>query len=367
MDALPDAPITLVTGFPNPVTRSLVPALIARHGDCRVVAVVGPDQRQAAVPLAGALGSSLVLVDGDPSAIDFGLSGSEYVRLAQRVVRIFHFASESSASLGTAALERINIGAMREVLELARMARGLRAVVIGSSTLVSGRFSGHFAESDLDVGQTFRSYADESLGAAERMARRAQVSLPICILRPSQIVGDSRTGEFGAFDGPYPFVALILGAPQDLPLVLPTRGDEHVNLVPCDYVAQAALHLGFERAAFGRTVHLVDDDPPTVRRVYELVAERAGKRLPNAALPGNLTSALLKTPGVHRLSRNQSAFLDVVRTPVTYDTANARELLARAGVVCPPFESIVGSMVESVRRRLDRRTVDSAGDRNPPA
>lgn len=365
MHALPDAPLTLVTGFPNAVTRRLVARLIEREPERQVVVVVGPDQREAARPLLPAFGSSLVLVEGDATAIDFGLSGPDYAMLCERVERVFHFAGEHSASLGRDALDRVNVGSMREVLELGRMARRLKSLTIGSSTLVSGRFAGHFRESDLNVGQGFRTHSEQSLATAELMARRVADRLPLSILRPSHVVGDSVTGEFDAFDGPYPFVALILGAPQDLPPVLPTRGDEQVNLVPCDYVADAALHVGLDPAALGRTFHLVDENPPTVRRLYELVAQRAGKRPPNASLPANLTSALLKTPGVHRLSKNQSAFLDVVRTPVSYETTNTREWVASVGVICPRFEDLVGPMVESVRRRLDRRTLDAAADRKP--
>ena len=60
--------------------------------------------------------------------------------------------------------------------------------------------------------------------------------LPIAIVRPTQIVGDSRTGEVDRFDGPYLLILLILSAPQDFPVLLPARGDTPMNLVPIDFV-----------------------------------------------------------------------------------------------------------------------------------
>jgi hypothetical protein len=50
---------------------------------------------------------------------------------------------------------------------------------------------------------------------------------------------------------------------------------------------------------------------------------------------------------------------------VSYETTNTREWIVPAGVVCPRFEDLVGPMVECVRRRLDRRTLDPAADRKP--
>ena len=83
MEPLPDAPLTVVTGFPNPVTRRLVTALIERDPARVVVAVVGSDQREAARPLCAALGSRLMLVDGDNSTV-----GAPYVEGAKVSCRV---------------------------------------------------------------------------------------------------------------------------------------------------------------------------------------------------------------------------------------------------------------------------------------
>jgi EAL domain-containing protein (putative c-di-GMP-specific phosphodiesterase class I) len=53
----------------------------------------------------------------------------------------------------------------------------------------------------------------------------------------------------------------------------------------------------------GRTFHLVDDNPPTARRVFELIAQAAGRPGPVGSLPNQLATALLRTPGIERISQ----------------------------------------------------------------
>jgi hypothetical protein len=154
-----------------------------------------------------------------------------------------------------------------------------------------------------------------------------------------------------------------LSSPEEIPMPLPTRGDELLHLAPIDFVVRAIHHIGMQPAAVGRTFHLTDPRPPTVRQALQLVAQHGGKRLPAASLPANLTQALLKTPGVHLVSKNQRAFLEVVRTRVRYDTSGADELLKPAGIRCPSFESYAEQLVQYVRSRLQsRRVFDRSGE-----
>jgi thioester reductase-like protein len=174
-------------------------------------------------------------------------------------------------------------------------------------------------------------------------------------VRPSILVGDSKTGEIDVFDGPYLFVLLLLGSPVDLTLPLPSRGDLTLNLVPVDYVARAAVALGREPAATSRTFHLVDPAPLPSRRVFELVAQSAGKKLPRGFIPVNLTRALLRTPGLERFAKSPRAFLERLATECRYMSQSARELLGPLGIECPPFERYVDPLVGHVRQRMAER------------
>jgi thioester reductase-like protein len=321
----------------------------------------GQKSLQGALPiLTGEQRSRLVALEADPTAIDLGLSGKEYRELAEQVDRIHHAAQLTRLGASRALAEAVNVRGMREVVELGRACKNIRSIVVHSSACVSGNRTGRVLERELNAGQSFRSVTEETLACAERTAQSAMKELPITVVRPSQIVGDSHTGEIDELDGPYPFIQLMLGLPEDLSPPLPTRGDEILHLAPIDFVVRAAHHIGMQPSALGRTFHLTDPEPPSVRQALQLVAKHSGKRVREASLPSNLTQAFLKAPVIRRLSAEQRAYLELVRTSVRYDTTNADEILGPAGIVCPSFESYVGSLVRYLRARAQGRLQSGA-------
>jgi nucleoside-diphosphate-sugar epimerase len=182
--------------------------------------------------------------------------------------------------------------------------------------------------------------------------------VPIAVVRPSTIVGDSRTGEIDRFDGPYLLVLLVVTSPPDLALPLPGLGDEPLNLVPIDWVARASVALGRNPRSRGRTFHLVDPRPLTARRVFELVARAGGRRGPRGSIPANLARAVLRAPGIDRIAKSPRAFLETLTTQVSYDSRNADELLASLPGdtgACPPLETYVDKLVEYVQHRMRQR------------
>lgn len=356
--------VVLVTGFPSFRGRKMAEQLLASSPTTRLAAMVHPklvDEAQAFVgELAPSLRERVELLEGDAAAIDLGLSGQELRDLGSRVTHIHHVAQVTSPGVSRLLAEEVNIGAMREVIEFGRLCSGLRNLVVHSSAQVSGNRTGLVLEEELRAGQSFRSVVEETLAIAEQLARSASKDLPITVLRPTQIVGDSRTGEVDHFDGPYLLIQLILNAPQELPVVLPVSGDVPMNLVPIDYVVAAADHIGRNPDAVGRTFHLTDPRPLTVRRVFELVAQSGGRRLPGGFIPSGVARALLGAPGLRWMSKGPRAFLDTITTPVRYDTRNTDAVLDGSSVHCPPFEAYVDALVAFVKQRVKERRVKHA-------
>src|SRR5512139_1668709 len=153
------------------------------------------------------------------------------------------------------------------------------------------------------MGQRFHNTYEETKLQAELLVRRAQADLPATIYRPSIVVGDSRTGEIDRFEGPYALAILLVASPLAVPLPLPGAGAAPLNVVPIDFVVEAAVSIARNPAAVGKTVHLVDPAPLSARHVYELIAARAGKRLPGVSVPSRAFDALLQLPVLERLSR----------------------------------------------------------------
>ena len=81
---------------------------------------------------------------------------------------------------------------------------------------------------------------------------RAADALPVTIVRPSTVVGDSRTGEIDRFEGPYALGILLVASPLVVPLPLPGNGVAPLNVVPVDFVVRAAVRLARTRARRAR-------------------------------------------------------------------------------------------------------------------
>src|SRR6185436_18459880 len=172
--------------------------------------------------------------------------------------------------------------------------------------------------------------------------------VPIAVVRPATIVGDSLTGEIDRFDGPYLLILLILTTPPEIAVPLPGRGDAPLNLVPIDFVVRASNAIGKDSRAPGRTFHLVDPAPISAKRAFELVAGAAGRRSPRGFIPTNVTKALLRTPGLERFAKSPRALVDRLATPVRFDAKNAEQILQSYRISCPPFESYVDRVVQYV-------------------
>jgi thioester reductase-like protein len=330
---------------------------------CVVRAKFLPDAKRAIAALPSEQQKRVSLIEGDAAAMDLGLSGAEFRELAGEVDYIHHCAAVSYPGIDRKAAEHVNVKGVTEVLELARAATNLKCLVHHSTAAVSGDRSGVVFEEELDRGQDFRNVVEETRARAERIMRRAMPQVPICILRPTIVVGDSQTGEVDRLDGPYLLILLMLTSPADFAMPLPGRGDVQLNLVPVDYVARAAAIIGRDPRAVGMTFHLADPSPLTSRRVFELVARAGGRPTPRGFIPANLTKALLRAPGIERFARSPRAFLETLGTKTNYSTKNTDEILLGTDVRCPPFETYVETIVAHARVRLrERREVEETHD-----
>jgi nucleoside-diphosphate-sugar epimerase len=276
--------------------------------------------------------------------MDLGLSGEEFAVLAEHVEVIHHCASITDPA-GTQEDAAGNLRAADEILEFAEAAPRLKRLVCWSSASVSGNREGFIKETELDDKMGFRNPIEESLYRVERMLGESADDLPIVVLRPALMVGDSITGEFEDLDGLYLLIRFLLNAPDDYRIPTPSRTGVRISAVPVDYAVRAGLHIAANERSIGRTFHIVDPKPVTVQYALQLFAEATGHPAPREHDPLNLATALMRAPGLQRFRNTTRAFLDHLNTDVIYDDHNTRELLVDAGISCPALESYVDMMV----------------------
>lgn len=342
-------PAALITGFPAFAARRMIQQIVSADPDTKLYVLARDKFAGEAASLVGALspGQAEVLV-GDVCDMDLGLSSAEYRALSRELTWIHHLAGIHVMGIDDETAHRINVVGTRTVIELARDAARLERVVHWSTAMVSGDRRGTYYEDDLEAGQKFHNAYERTKYEAERMVRAAMRQLPITVVRPSIIVGDSKTGEIDRLDGPYYLLVVIATNASGVRLPLLGKSDAPLHLVPIDYVVEAAWHVARSERAAGKTFHLVDPSPMAARAVFEAVADHARTEKPRGHIPRPLARAVLRTPGLSRLGRGPLAFVDTIDHAVHYDQTNTAQALAGTTVRCPSLAEYLPALVRYV-------------------
>ncbi|MFN7953777.1 MAG: SDR family oxidoreductase [bacterium] len=348
----------LFTGFPGFLGTELLPRVLARAAGVEAVCLVQPKFVELAERRAGELtelhpdlAGRVRIVPGDIVAPDLGL-GPAADDLARSLREIFHLAAVYDLSVGRELAMRVNVDGTRHVLALARRSKRLSRFQYVSTCYVSGRHAGRFSEDQLDVGQTFNNFYEETKFLAEVEVQQAmREGLPTSIYRPAVVVGDSTTGATQKYDGPYFMIQWLLRQPKIA--LVPVVGDpkrHEFNVVPRDFVVDAIAALCARADTVGGVFNLADPAPLTVDEIIELVTRVTRRIALRVKLPlGLVKGAVERVPLVDRVVRVPSAAFDYFVHPTRYGTATTQAALATSGIRCPRFPEYAERAVAFVR------------------
>lgn len=359
--------VVLITGYPGLIGTRLAKKILLEENDSRLLLLT----QEKFVEKANLSLSDLPknqrlraeIISGDIVAMDLGLSGAEFNRITDEVTDIYHLASIYYLGVPRQEAYRVNVEGTQQVIELARACTNLQRLNHFSTSFVSGKRVGVISEEELDTGQRFRNEYERTKFIAEKIVRAAMNDLPISIMRPSIVVGDSKTGEIDQFRGIYHFGILIVASPIAVAVPLPVDGVAPLNVVPVDYVVDASYQISIDQRAKGRTFHIVDPNPLSARKVYEMFAKRAGKKIPRWRLNYNLTRMLLSIPGLEKVSRHSTQTLDFLNHISIYNSPNTMEILEGTGVLCPRFDSYFKTLIRYVQHSYKQQKHLSLNDK----
>lgn len=342
------------TGFPGFLGSELVPRVLRRAADAEVVCLVqskfAPLARQRADSIEQSDPSfrgRIRIVEGDITKQDLGLTNA--AELVRETSEIFHLAAVYDLAVKRELAMNVNVLGTRNVLAFAGRAPNLRRLHYVSTCYVSGRHPGRYTENDLDVGQRFNNFYEETKYLAEVDVQKAMKSgLKTTVYRPAIVVGDSRTGATQKYDGPYYVIRWILKQPKIAVLpVIGTPARYHVNLVPSDYVIGAVDALSGMPQSEGKVYQLADPEPLTVDRLITAIGEATGRRIVRVPLPLSVAKGSIDhVPGVYRLMQIPSSAVDYFVHPTEYTNVEAVRDLA---VVPPRFDQYLPNLIAFVR------------------
>ena len=261
----------LLTGSTGFLGRELAARLLRRHPAARLCLLIRENSehsapfraRQTFEEIFGSGESErycerIEVLPGDVTEDCFGLSQAAFNALAGRISSIYHCAATTTLNHDIQTARRVNVAGTFQVLKLAEKCSMLRVhpdfrLFYISTAYVAGARKGIVHTDELDTSGPFRNAYERSKAEAEAMVRSMQNHVPVCIFRPSVIVGDSITGQTSAFNVIYvPAKLLIKGFFSCFPAIPHTPFD----IVPVDYVADAIVHLSALSPASGACYHI---------------------------------------------------------------------------------------------------------------
>jgi len=334
-------PTLFFTGYPGFLGSELLPRLLRRSPDANAVCLVQPKFATLARERAQPLGDRVRIVEGDiTSPIDV---------VPGDITEIWHLAAIYDISVKRDLAMRVNVEGTHNTLDFAQRCRGLQHFHYISTCYVSGNLPGVFREDDLERGQSFNNYYEETKYLAEVEVRKSVV--PWTIYRPAVIVGDSRTGATQKFDGPYFVMQWLERQPRIAVLPVVGRPSRYTfNVVPRDFMVNAIEYVSGRNDIVRKCYQLADPAPLTVDETIDVIARATGRRV--VRIP--LTKALAKfsiehVPGVFRLLRIPSPAVDYFVHPTTYDTTNAGAALSGSGIFVPRLADYAANLVAFAR------------------
>ena len=315
--------VVLLTGATGFVGTEIASRLLDRR-DLTLVCLVQAANDDAALrdarrawygrgQLPDAIGARIEIVPGDVTRPSFGLAPDAYAALVGRLTHIVHAAATVRFDASLEDLRRTNVGGTANALALARAVHadhGLERLLHVSTAYVAGRRRGEVGEDDLSDRFGFENDYERTKYEAERLVRDAMTDLPITVVRPAMIVGDSRTGDITTFNTFYLPLRHYLA---QRPHVVPVSPRLRVNIVPVDHVADAVVTLLDDPRAEGCTVHLTAPRAslPTASEVMRSVRSWARTELrvrlprpimfplPRVPLPRSATRLRILMPYLH--------------------------------------------------------------------
>ena len=291
------------------------------------------------------------VVEGDVTRDRLGMRTDEYESLTSETTHVIHCAAAARFDLELEDARRENVGGTRKVLEFGRACGGLRRMDYIGTAYVAGKRTGFIREEELDEGQQHNNTYERTKMEAEKLVRQSIPDLPVAILRPSIVICDSQTGRATNHNGFYRALSMYW---RDALSVLPGNPETRLDLVPVDYVAEAAYSITTRGDSVGQCYHLAagPDVSASLADVRDLLSFHFGKKKLEIIPPEEFRSLVAaRRPA---LSEAERAIADEILLYLPYlaggpafDTSNARKA---TGLTPPRVESYVRTMVDYVKR-----------------
>lgn len=345
--------VILITGGTGLIGARLASELLVSNSYDRVILPVRANSdNQATGRALGALETALDRplspeargrVDAckaDITAPYLGLGRDRYESLAREVTHIVHGAASTSFSQSVETATHVNLNGTEAVTRFAKAAcryGRLRMFAHISTAYVNQSSKALIREEALDENPVFHNAYERSKWEAEGRIRTLRDQMPVIILRPSIVAGDSRTGAAVTFATLYvPIRLLCDGVISELP----RSSGGRLDIVPVDYAAEVIAHLISAPDVAGKTFHVTAGPEGLVSsgELTAMIMRYLGSRhdvIDALSGRGVTASAAAHRASANRLARPLRTLEAYYSGDWRFDMTNTMSGLAGSTIRCP--------------------------------
>jgi long-chain acyl-CoA synthetase len=287
--------------------------------------------------MRGDLERRLSFAEGDLADGGLGLKNGSLDAPARTVTHIVHAGAELRFNLPLARARRTNTAGTAAVLDFARRCPRLESFQYMSTAYVAGSRRGVVREEGANGAAEHNNTYEQSKYEAEDLVRKAMSSIPASVLRPTIVTCERVSGYVPPTTA---FFRLLHGIGTGALDALPGRPETPLDMVPVDYVVEAAFALSRRRDLGGRFFHLSAGKENVISLGDMMhLASACFARGPVAILPPE--EFRVWAEGVRRAVPRMGSFLDEIELYAPYlndhpsfDDTNTRQTLESAAL--PP-------------------------------
>jgi len=343
-----------ITGFPGFVASRLVKKLASSQTQIfllvekrfieKAMQEVENICESTAVPL-----ENFFLIEGDITQEDLGIAAGDLEFLQQVVTTACHLAAVYDLAVSKETAMSVNVDGTKNVNAFVKSLPKLRRYLYVSTCYVAGKRRGTILEKELEHKSGFRNYYEESKYLAELEVEKLKGEIPLTIVRPSVIVGDSVNGATTKFDGIYFLINYLLRHPALARLINVGNDSVRLNMVPIDFVISAIVAIFRDSRATGKTLQIADPSPLSTAQVFDTLAEVISAKRSIYTPPPKLVEKFLNLSFAPSLTGLPHYAVPYFFHTQNYDSAAASDILALYQISCPHFSSYAKNLVKFAR------------------
>jgi len=288
------------------------------------------------------------VLNGDLAQDKMGLSDLNWNQLVDKTDYIVHAASITDCSQSSATINQVNIEGTRRVLDFAKVItpKQLKKIIYISSAYVNDKNQGLLFPEQMETKEGKLSPYQRSKYNAEKMIRDNFYQLPLIIVRPSYIVGNSENGRVPKQNSFHKLLQEIVYGDK---IKLPIDKAANWDIITSDWAAKMMVSLLKSRARAGQNYHLTMGD-------YALSSKMVKTEIHNALNAQNFSFNPIKLlPSWqhwwHRifakksLQNNHPALLKTMRYKRVFDNSSSLMTCHKSKIDTPKLKNYLPKII----------------------